>query len=54
MPVNDETRQGYMAVNDELARKGLRVLATARKDFKPSDFDPDGEAKVTYQVVLNN
>ena len=41
--VDDRAREGYMAENDRLARKGLRVLATARKDFKPGEFDPDGD-----------
>jgi Ca2+-transporting ATPase len=41
--VDDRAREGYMAENDRLASKGLRVLATARKDFKPEDFDPDGD-----------
>jgi Ca2+-transporting ATPase len=41
--VTDESGQRYMEVNDGLARKGLRVLATARKDFGPGKFDPDGD-----------
>jgi Ca2+-transporting ATPase len=41
--VNDDVRERYMAENDRLASKGLRVLATARKDFKPGDFDADGD-----------
>ncbi len=38
--LDDDVRARYMEANDELARKGLRVLATARKDFDPADFDP--------------
>ncbi len=41
--VTDETRERYMAENDRLAARGLRVLATARKDFKTGEFDPDGD-----------
>jgi len=40
---SDEARTAYMAVNDGLAAKGLRVLATAHKDIDPKDFDPDGD-----------
>jgi P-type Ca2+ transporter type 2C len=29
----------YLAENERLAAKGLRVMATARKDFAPDDFD---------------
>ena len=43
VPCTEENNARYMAVNDELARKGLRVLATARKDIDPSDFDPHGD-----------
>jgi len=42
-PVDDEVRQ---LVNDEnlrLGSKGLRVLATGRKDFDPASFDPDAD-----------
>jgi Ca2+-transporting ATPase len=37
----DEAFKGrYMAENERLAAKGLRVIATARKDFPAADFDP--------------
>jgi len=32
----------YLAENERLGEQGLRVLATARKDFDPATFDPDG------------
>ena len=32
-----------VAANDRLAREGLRVLAVARRDFDPIDFDPSGD-----------
>ncbi|MEX1296306.1 MAG: HAD-IC family P-type ATPase [Candidatus Limnocylindrales bacterium] len=41
--VTDEVRGRYMEENDALAAKGLRVLATARKDLAPDDFDPRGD-----------
>ncbi len=41
--VDDDARERYMAENDRLASKGLRVLATARKDFAAKDFDADGD-----------
>jgi P-type Ca2+ transporter type 2C len=39
--VDDDFRSRYLAENERLARKGLRVMATARKDFDPAGFDPD-------------
>ncbi|MDI6105226.1 HAD-IC family P-type ATPase [Actinoplanes sp. NEAU-A12] len=41
--VDDETAVRYLAENVRLARQGLRVLATARKDFDPATFDPDAD-----------
>ena len=35
--VDDEFKQRYMDENERLASQGLRVLATGRKDFDPSD-----------------
>jgi Ca2+-transporting ATPase len=34
-----ELRDPYMAENDRLGRRGLRVMATARRDFDPATFD---------------
>src|SRR5580698_8818496 len=33
-------RQRYLAENQRLGEQGLRVMATARKDFDPAAFDP--------------
>jgi Ca2+-transporting ATPase len=33
----------YTAENDRLAERGLRVMATARKDVDPAAFDPEGD-----------
>ena len=36
-------RDRYLAENERLALQGLRVMATARKDFDPASFDPDAD-----------
>ncbi len=41
--VDEDFRARYLAENERLARKGLRVMATARKDFEPADFDPGAD-----------
>ncbi|MEU4159045.1 HAD-IC family P-type ATPase [Actinoplanes sp. NPDC026670] len=41
--VADEDAVKYLAENTRLAQQGLRVLATARKDFDPADFDPGAD-----------
>jgi P-type Ca2+ transporter type 2C len=33
----------YLEENERLARKGLRVMATARRDFDPASFDPGAD-----------
>jgi Ca2+-transporting ATPase len=40
---DDEFRQRYNAENARLGEQGLRVLATARKDFDPGFFDPSAD-----------
>ncbi|MFG2045109.1 cation-translocating P-type ATPase [Dactylosporangium sp. NPDC048998] len=42
-PLDDELRARYMAENERLAEQGLRVMATARKDFDPAAFDPQAD-----------
>ena len=39
-PADDAFRQRYLAENQRLGEQGLRVMATARKDFDPAAFDP--------------
>jgi P-type Ca2+ transporter type 2C len=39
-PADDAFRQRYVAENQRLGQQGLRVMATARKDFDPAAFDP--------------
>ena len=43
VPVDDAFKQRYMDENERLAKQGLRVLATARKDFDPATFDPGAD-----------
>jgi P-type Ca2+ transporter type 2C len=38
-PANGEFRDRYLAENRRLGEQGLRVMATARKDFDPAAFD---------------
>ena len=38
--VDEDFKARYLAENERLAKKGLRVMATARKDFEPAGFDP--------------
>ena len=42
-PADGEFRQRYLAENQRLGQQGLRVIATARKDFDPAAFDPDAD-----------
>jgi Ca2+-transporting ATPase len=41
--VDEDFKARYLAENERLAEKGLRVMATARKDFEPAGFDPDAD-----------
>src|SRR3954463_12671485 len=41
--VDEDFTARYLAENERLAKKGLRVMATARKDFDPAGFDPDAD-----------
>ena len=43
MPADGEFRQRYLAENQRLGEQGLRVMATARKDFDPAAFDPGAD-----------
>ena len=40
LPVDEGVRSLYLEENERLGTKGLRVLATGRKDFDPATFDP--------------
>ena len=39
--VDDGFRERYLDENERLGEQGLRVLATARKDFDPADVRPE-------------
>ncbi len=43
VPVDGAARALYLQANEELGRQGLRVMATARKDFDPARFEPTGD-----------
>jgi len=43
IPVDDDFKARYMDENQRLGEQGLRVLATGRKDFDPSTFDPNAD-----------
>jgi Ca2+-transporting ATPase len=36
----DDLREAFLAENERLGREGLRVMATAQRDFDPASFDP--------------
>jgi Ca2+-transporting ATPase len=42
-PVDDDMRKTFLEENERLGAKGLRVMATGRKDFDPATFDPDAD-----------
>ena len=42
-PADDHFKARYMEENERLAAQGLRVMATARKDFPVADFDPGAD-----------
>jgi Ca2+-transporting ATPase len=42
-PVDEGFTARYLAENERLAAKGLRVIATARKDFDAAGFDASGD-----------
>ena len=50
-PVDDAFKERYLGENERLARKGLRVMATARKDFDAAAFDPGADLLSLMQGV---
>jgi Ca2+-transporting ATPase len=42
-PADSAFHQQYLAENQRLGEQGLRVMATARKDFDPAAFDPGAD-----------
>ncbi|HEX5287568.1 MAG TPA: cation-transporting P-type ATPase [Streptosporangiaceae bacterium] len=43
VPADGPVRETYLAENQRLAEQGLRVMATARRDFDPAAFDPGAD-----------
>jgi Ca2+-transporting ATPase len=43
MHLDDAFRLRYLGENARLANQGLRVIATARRDFDPAEFDPEAD-----------
>jgi Ca2+-transporting ATPase len=39
----DQVREPYLAENDRLGAQGLRVMATAQRDYDPATFDPNAD-----------
>ncbi len=39
----DRVREPFLAENDRLGAQGLRVMATAQRDFDPESFDPNAD-----------
>ncbi len=39
----DQLREPYLAENERLGEQGLRVMATARRDYDPATFDPNAD-----------
>jgi P-type Ca2+ transporter type 2C len=43
IPIDDVGRAKYMAENERLGRQGLRVMATAQRDYDPATFDASAD-----------
>jgi Ca2+-transporting ATPase len=43
VPADGDFRERYLEENRILGEQGLRVMATARRDFDPATFDSDGD-----------
>ena len=48
LALSDEMKDGIMAANDEMAKKGLRVLALAYKDLKESNLPQEDTRKQSH------
>jgi len=48
-PADEGFRARYLAENERLAEQGLRVMATARRDFDPATFDPSADLLALMQ-----
>ncbi|MFC2055846.1 cation-translocating P-type ATPase, partial [Chloroflexota bacterium] len=43
VPMDETMRPRVEEVNEEIAKQGMRVLATAERDFDPATFDPNAD-----------
>jgi Ca2+-transporting ATPase len=43
IPIDEDGKTRYLAENERLGQQGLRVMATARKDFDPAAFDASAD-----------
>ena len=50
-PADEDFKARYLAENERLAAQGLRVMATARKDFDAAGFDPGADMLELMQGV---
>src|SRR3954452_22249263 len=48
---DDDFRSRYLAENRRLGEQGLRVIATARRDFGPETFDPNADLLALIQEL---
>jgi P-type Ca2+ transporter type 2C len=49
--VDDAFKERYLAENERLGEQGLRVLATARRDFLPDSFDANADLLAYMQEL---
>jgi P-type Ca2+ transporter type 2C len=49
--IDDGFEERYAAENQRLGEQGLRVLATARRDFPPDSFDPNADLLGSMQEL---
>jgi len=50
--ITKENSDLYMAENERYGSQGLRVMATAQKDFDPATFDPNGDLLAAIEKDL--
>ncbi len=43
LPLDDSLRSRVEEINEDIAKQGMRVLATAERDFDPATFDPNAD-----------
>jgi Ca2+-transporting ATPase len=42
-PIDDEMKSRFFEENERLGQQGLRVMATAQRDYDPTTFDPNAD-----------